>query len=405
MHACGVRVKRAFAHHPSQNYDGRVPDVLVDLTPLRTSSRFRGIGQYARCLARALDALSAEERSGLTIGALTDVAGEHALGSLDWDGESPEGEFHHLRWLMQRRIRLPRTLWRLRPRLFHVTEPLGTPRGSFVPRVATCHDLLKHVLHRDYLPGRPVYRRVLQLADMTRFHSARRVIAISRFTADSLMRLLGVAAARIDVVPHGVDHQRFSPARDAAEELVRRHRREALGVRDRPYLLYVGGADPRKSIATLIGALDRTRDLELVLVGRYGVEEQAIVDAAVARAKSSVRALGFVTGDDLVALLDGARALAFPSIGEGFGLPVLEAMAVGCPVITTGATALAEVAGDAAILVAPRDERALADAILRVATDDALRGDLTRAGIARAAAFTWHKTALLTIQTYVHALA
>jgi len=386
--------------------------VLLDLTPLRTSSGFRGIGKYAHCLGRALQALSSSERKGLHIGALTDLTGADALGALDWPGAPPKEEFQHVRWILRRRSSLVATLRRIRPRVFHATEALGTPRGAGVPRIVTCHDLLKLELHEEYLPGRWVYRRVLHAGEALRYHSADRVIAISEFTANSLMRLTRLPASRIDVIPHGVEHDVFRPARqddDGEEQRARHGRRAALGVAEHPYLFYVGGADPRKSVATMVAAFDEAAlpDHQLVLAGHYSQKERAIVDAALAVSSrvGDVQVLGYVPTEDVVALMDGADALVFPSIGEGFGLPVLEAMALGCPVITTKQTALGEVAGDAALLTRPRDAAELASAMRRVTKEKALRGDLRRAGLARAANFTWKRTALATVDTYARVLA
>ncbi|MBW2452996.1 MAG: glycosyltransferase family 4 protein [Deltaproteobacteria bacterium] len=386
-------------------------DVLLDMTPLNLASRYRGIGMYVLNLGQALAALSSQERQGLEIRSLIELQGPAVVGGLQWQDRrsaSTEGR-DQMRWIFGRRTVLVPTLRRLRPGLFHVTESLGTPRGSFVPRVNTCHDLLRHELHREYLAGRPIYRRLLQMADASRYHSARRVIAISEHTADSLVRILRLPAKRIDVIPHGVNTERFHPPRDEAEQEAQQARRAALDIGDKPYATYIGGADWRKSVPTLIrafGQLPTSMDVELVLAGYHTTDEKLQVDAALAEIDRPDRVvrLGFVEESDIVAILAGAQALAFPSIGEGFGLPVLEAMGAGCPVITTSAMALAEVAGDAALIVPPRDEPALTQALRRVFTDQSLGADLRRAGLARAARFRWRDTALATVDTYCRAL-
>jgi glycosyltransferase involved in cell wall biosynthesis len=385
-------------------------DVLFDLTPLDTPSRFHGIGYYTASLAHALAQLSERERGGLTIGALTSLGGSHAGLPLTWSGSPAilSDDTRELSWLMRRRTALVTTLRALRPRLFHATQPLGTPRGSFVPRVLTCHDVLRLVLHREYLPGRWLYRRLLHAAETARFVSARRVIAISRHTADDLVRMLHVPARRIDVVPHGVQHERFRLPRSAGEEAEWAASRRRLGAASAPYFLYVGAADPRKEVDTLIRAFVAARldGVELILAGRLTRAGQAAVESALAWVGNppSIRQLGFVADDALAPLLNGALALAFPSRYEGFGLPVLEAMACGCPVITTHATSLSEVVGDAALVFPARDEQALAASLRRVALEPTLCADLRAAGLRRASLFSWRQSALATVDSYTKAL-
>jgi glycosyltransferase involved in cell wall biosynthesis len=264
------------------------------------------------------------------------------------------------------------------------------------------------VLARDYLPVPWAYRWILQGIEMTRFRSARRVIAISKHTADDIIRILGVRASAIDVVPHGVDHDRFHPMKPGqeAEEAASALRRWKLD--ERPYLLHIGAADPRKNVDTLIHGFARAKlpEVDLVILGRLVPSQKAIIDRAIEEVgrPPSVRLLGYVPDADLPAILAGALALPFTSSYEGFGFTPLEAMACGCPVITTGVTSIGEVVGDAALLVPVRDVDALAAALRRVATEASLRDDLRRAGLARAAQFTWRSAAIGTVDSYARAL-
>jgi glycosyltransferase involved in cell wall biosynthesis len=383
-------------------------DVLVDYTPLETPTRFTGIGHYIASLGRALAALGDRERAGLSLCALGAPGGSRAIGPLSFAG-SPEPRYGGIEMLLRRRTELVPTLLRHRPRLFHMTQPMGTPRGAFIPRVVTCHDILPLVLYRDYLPGGRPYLELMRAIDAARYWGARRIIAISRHTADDLVRVLGVPPRRIDVVPHGVDHERFRPPRSPEEASSWAGVRKRLGVDQTPYFVYVGAADPRKKVDQLIEAFARAKldGVDLVLAGYLRPSHREAVEAALDRAgrPASIRVLGYVADEDLVPLLAGALALVYPSIYEGFGLPVLEAMASGCPVITTHASSLGEVAGDAALIVPPADLGALTRALVQAAREPALRAELREKGLERAARFSWRETALGTVDVYVRALA
>jgi len=384
-------------------------DVLVDLSPLETASRFHGIGSYARYLGMALAALEERERRNLEIDALWRLSGERAKAPLVYESEESPKYPSNSRWLVRRRTELVATLHRLRPRLFHMTQPFGAPRGSFVPRVVTCHDILPLVLEHEYRPGPWIARRFEGALDALRYHGARRVIAISEHTANDLIRILRVPARIIDVIPHGVDRERFHPAKTPAEEERGAAARRRLGVDEAPYFLFLGAADPRKNAPLLVSAFAKAAldGAKLVFAGRVPPRQRAPVDAAIAEAgiARDVKMLGFVEEEDLLPLIHGALALVYPSRYEGFGLPVLEAMAAGCPVITTHATSLREVAGDAAVIVPADDVSALSDALRSVALDASLRDEMRAKGFPHAARFSWKNTALATVDTYVRALA
>ena len=273
--------------------------------------------------------------------------------------------------------------------------------------MVSCLDLIPLVLHRDYMPGRPVYRRVLQATWALRAHGARRVQCISQHTADDLMRLTGISAEKIDIVLLGVDLERYRPFSGEAAEHARQIR-EKHGLTQRPYVFYMGAADPRKNVDTLVAAFARAAvpDLELVLIGKLRPSDRARYDAALSAAGNPkhVRFMGFVAEDDLPAIIAGARAFVFCSSYEGFGNVPIEAMACGCPVITTGLTSMRETVADSALIVPARDVDATADAIRRIARDDALHRDLASAGVERAQRFSWRNTALDTVESYRRAL-
>ncbi|CAN5712854.1 glycosyltransferase family 1 protein [soil metagenome] len=276
----------------------------------------------------------------------------------------------------------------------HATAVAVPP--SRAPLVVTVHDLAFLVdPSQATRHGNRFFRRGLALAR----ERARLVLCPSVATRDECLAA-GFGADRLRVVPWGVTAEPAAPPMVA--EVCRRH-----GL-DRPYLLFTGTVEPRKNLPRLLAAfaaLGRD-DIDLVLVGPEGWNEDlAALLAGLGPARAQVRALGFVPRDDLAPLYAGAAAFCYPSLREGFGLPVLEAMAQGTAVVTSLGTATEEVAGDAALLVDPLDTDAIAAALARVLHDEGLRSDLARRGAERAATYTWERTAELTVAAYREAVA
>ena len=274
-------------------------------------------------------------------------------------------------------VRLPVELLQRPPDLFfapsHVVPFLLRGRALTV-----VHDLAFERFPEAYAPGALAYLRLT-----TRWAERRcpRLITVSEATARDLVELHGVPRRRIAVVPLATT----GPAKGLTKAAARRRVAE-LGI-DRPYVLHVGRVEPRKNQATCLAAVERLPDLLLVSAGR-------VVDEEVAgrlRASARCRLLGQVDGHDLEALYAAAEALVFPSLYEGFGLPVLEAMRRGVPVVTAAVSSLPEVGGEAALYVDdPLDAEGLAAALERALSEpDRLR----RLGRAQAARFTWDRTA------------
>jgi glycosyltransferase involved in cell wall biosynthesis len=227
---------------------------------------------------------------------------------------------------------------------------------------------------------------------------ASQLIVVSEQSRRDLLELYPVDAGRVSVIPLGVDTAVFRPAGADAVDAVRRR----YGI-DGPYLLSLTGIEPRKNIPALIRAFvslpEDVRPL-LVLAGPVAPWNPAgwnlvrpVLDRLPPRVRERIVVTGYVSEAEKVALLGGAEALVYPSLYEGFGFPVLEAMACGTPVLTSNVSALPETAGDAALLVDPRDEAAIAEGMQRLLVDDALRERLRAAGPARASRFNWDDTA------------
>jgi glycosyltransferase involved in cell wall biosynthesis len=273
--------------------------------------------------------------------------------------------------------------------------PIRHPRT-----VVTIHDL--GYLHEpDAHP--PADRRLLDWTTRWSVHAAHRVIAISETTRQDLIRFYGVSEDRIRVVRHGVGPE-FRPLPTEAVVATRRR----LGLPEH-YVLAVGTVQPRKNLAVLAAAMRVVAGTglphRLVIAGKRGWLAER-VEAEIAGGGMAERVVwaGYVAPDDLPAVYNGAEAFAFPSRYEGFGMPVVEAMACGIPSVVADRAALPEVAGNAALMIDPDDADGLGLALVRLLTDGPLRQRLTRAGISRAASFAWQRTAQETLAVLREAL-
>jgi len=269
------------------------------------------------------------------------------------------------------------------------TGPLAVSR-----QVCTIHDIIPIDRPEWFSPRFAAWYRWL-LPRLV--HRVQHIIAVSEFTRRRLMERFGVAPNKISVVWNGVDAQFTPQPAEAIEEM-----RRALGIHSPRYLLSTGSRDPRKNLSGLLETWRRILpqlpdDLELVLIGR---EESSLVfsRAKAGQTPPRVRFAGYVKQEQLPALYSGALALIYPSLYEGFGLPPLEAMACGTPVVTSAVTSLPEVVGDAAVLVDPENTDSIAEGVRRIVECADLRRQLRAAGLDRVREITWDRSATRTRQ-------
>jgi glycosyltransferase involved in cell wall biosynthesis len=355
-----------------------------------------GVGWHTYHLLKAL--LDLKEQDGqvefvayVRPGAL----GAHASDLEPFRAAEAEGR---LRWVEAGKFGMRWRGWMDGLDLYHGTNFKMRTGGRF-GGVVTVHDL--------WLDRYPQYSTKL-LGQRASFYRtkrtawrAKRVITVSDYSARDIESLYGLPRNRITVIPNAVSDD-FRPVQDPdAPAQIRRR----LGLSADRFILFVGGADPRKNHRALLRAYaqhaDRLRDCALLLVGdvrhRFGDMMDTARELGLA---SHVTCPGRLPLADLRLLYAQASVFVFPSIYEGFGMPVLEAMACGAPVITSSTTSLPEVAGDAALLVDPEDVEALGDALQRVLDDAALRETLRTKGFARVKDFTWDRSARLTMNLY-----
>ena len=294
----------------------------------------------------------------------------------------------------------PWSVRRQRLHLLHAPVYVG-PLLVSCPQVVTLHDLSFYLYPELFRPSRRVY-----LQRMTRITVGRAagVIADSESTRQDAMRVLGLSREKVVVVPAGVGQEMHpiedGPGQCAQRQLLQRHQL------DQPIILFVGTLEPRKNIATLLEAfalLVQKHGLphHLVIGGGKGWYYEAIFQRVEQlRLEELVRFVGYVPQEELPLWYNLAEVFVYPSLYEGFGLPPLEAMACGTPVVVSNTSALPEVVGDAGVTVEPHDPEALAQAILELAEDPGRRRAMSRAGLERARGFSWQNTARLTARYY-----
>ena len=301
----------------------------------------------------------------------------------------PDASYHLLprTRLIGRHLQWPAEIRRMKPDVYF--GPAGAlPLGRIAtPSVITVHDLAIYRNPRWFPPRQPLSTRLVVPRSILR---ADVVVAVSESTADDIAEHFGMERGRIQVVPHGVS-PRMRPM--GADELADARRR--LGLPDR-FIVFVGTIEPRKNLETLLDAWVLMRDRpDLVVVGSWGWRYEAVREK-MARLGPRLHHMESVDPDELPAIYNLARVLAHPAWYEGFGLPPLEAMACGTPVVVSAASSLPEVVSDAGVLVPPGDAEEWRKALERVVGDTDLAADLRHRGILRAAQFSWERAATMT---------
>jgi glycosyltransferase involved in cell wall biosynthesis len=343
-----------------------------------------GIGTYIRNLLRQLARLDSqnefvmfcrpEDRDALAL------LGENFRPVVEHSGNYSIAE----------QLKIPLAIKREGVKLFHAPHYVLPPMVR-CRSVVTIHDCI-HLMFPQYLPNRLAFQYARTSISFAA-RRATRVLTVSESSKRDILRFVDTAPEKIDVIYNAYD-ERFG-VEPREEDVVRV--RERYQLHDE-FVLYAGNVKPHKNLARLIESFDLVRkrgldQLKLVLIGddisRYSALRRAVHKHQLHK---YVRFLGYLPEETLAVMYRLAGVFVFPSLYEGFGLPPLEAMASGTPVVTSNLSSLPEVAGDAAVLVDPYDPNAIADGIYRVLTDVALRRELRRKGLARAAQFSWEQS-------------
>ena len=341
-----------------------------------------GVGTYVRNLVRQLARLDHDTEYVLVCKPddlkLTRQLGSNFTAIADQSGH----------YSVREQVSIPAKLLRASPQLFHTPHyvlPVLTPCRSIV----TIHDCI-HLVFPQYLEGR-VARAYARGAFWTAVHRANRILTVSQASKRDILRFFPIAPEKVTVIYNAIaDHFYDEPPKEKMAQV-----RERYQLHDR-FVMYAGNVKPHKNLERLIDAFMLLRqntgydDLKLLITGSE-ILKYAPLRRAVHRHNlhKSVRFLGYQSEQTLAVLYRLADVFVFPSLYEGFGLPPLEAMASGTPVVVSNASSLPEVVGDAGVLVNPYDVTSIADGIQRVLDDSDLRDALKTRGIARARSFSW----------------
>ncbi|MEP6985814.1 MAG: glycosyltransferase family 1 protein [Chloroflexota bacterium] len=362
-----------------------------------------GIGRYVRELVTALSRLDTSNQYSLFVSGASSTASLPAFPSnYFWKPTRLTPKWLARIWY-RAQLPIPVELFTGPLDLFHATDFVLPPTLPRVASLLTVHDLSFIRVPESASPSLKSYLDVVVPRSVRR---STHVLADSEATKIDLMDLYSVPDSKITVLLSGVDARFFDPISPNPIMTTRKkYTIEAF-----PYIFCVGTVQPRKNYTRLIQSLAQLHvqgvDIHLVIAGGKGWLESPIYKTiSETHMEDFVHFIGFVDDEDLPALYRGAICVAFPSLYEGFGLPILEGMASGVPVLTSNVSSLPEVAGDAAIMVDPYDLDAITDGLQRLILDSQLRETLIQKGLIRAREFTWDKSARQLLAIYQNLLA
>lgn len=389
----------------------------IDIRPLQKTSRYRGIGSYLRNLVNVLTLNDYENeyvfyslRNGTPLNLREYYPHlcedkikkwiEHPL----YRPKRPE----RLHWFWDR-LFLHKALNKDNIDLFHSNEITSWPSHLSAKRykyVVTVHDMIPFVFWNSYKNTYSFDYRFALKQGIKMLNKVDMIISPSETTKRDILRYVEMPPNHIKVIYEGVQHNLLPLDKPEARRIIEKE----YGIKDN-YILYIGGADFRKNIHNLLVGFGRFLERHhtmhsLVLAGEvfgrtYLSEVKAVFESIEKlRLEKHVKIIGFIPGQHINYLYSGADLFVLPSLYEGFGLPVLEAMACGTPVVTSHVSSLPEIAGNAALLIDPHDVDNIANAIYNVLADNGLRKDLIHKGLERAKQFTWEKTARETLAVY-----
>lgn len=364
---------------------------LVGIDYTAACEQRAGIGRYVRELVGALATIDPETRYRLFVAGATRNTLPAAPGpNFSWRPTRITPRWFARLWY-RLQVPLPVECFVGRVPLFHATDFTLPPTLPGVKTILTVHDLS---FVRAPETTTPVLKAYLDVVVPRSVRRATHVLADSQATKDDLVELYGTAPDKISVLIGGTPPG-FAPVTD---DQVLREVRQRYGIPPNPYVFSIGTVQPRKNYARLIQALAALgpafSDVHLVIAGGRGWLDGPIFETVTASGmEERVHFVGFASDDDLPALYSAATCVAYPSLYEGIGLPVLEAMTCGTPTITSNISSMPEVAGDAALLVDPYQVDEIAAALQRLLEDETLRENLVAKGFAQVKHFTWEGAA------------